>query len=191
MSSSAGNLSTSAAESSAAAGDHPRAVPVTLGERSLVAMAVVRIFFGFLWFQQISWKMPPDYSGLRTDVVREVHYTILPGYSSIIQNVFLAHFSILGACIWTAELLIGTLLLLGMFTRLGAALALLLSIQLYVGIAYAPNEWYWGYGMLLMLSLTLLVIPTGRRLGLDQILQPWLSRAAKERWLARLLLRFV
>jgi thiosulfate dehydrogenase [quinone] large subunit len=190
MSSSAGDLSTSAVESSAAVANQSQA-PVTLGERSLVAMAVVRIFFGFLWFQQISWKMPPDYSGLRADVVREVHYTILPGYSSIIQNVFLTHFSILGACIWTAELVIGTLLLLGVFTRLGAALALLLSIQLYVGIAYAPNEWYWGYGMLLMLSLTLLVIPAGRRLGIDQILQSRLSQAAKERWLARLLLRFI
>lgn len=190
MSSSAGNLSASAAKSRAAAAEQPQA-PVTLGERSLVAMAVVRIFFGFLWFQQLSWKMPPDYSALRTDVVREVHYTILPGYSSILQNVFLTHISILGACIWTTELLVGTLLLMGIFTRLGAALALLLSIQLYVGIAYAPHEWYWGYGMLLMLSLTLLVIPTGRRLGVDQILQPWLSRAAKGRLLARLLLRFV
>ncbi len=191
MSFSAGNLSASTAERSAAIANHLQAAPVTLGERSLTVMALVRIFFGFLWFQQISWKMPPDYSGLRTDVVREVHYTILPGYSSIIQNVFLAHFSILGACIWTAELLIGTLLLLGIFTRLGAALALLLSIQLYVGIAYAPNEWYWSYGMLLMLSLALLVIPTGRRLGIDQLLQPWLSQAAKRRWPPRLLLRCV
>ncbi len=164
---------------------------VTLSERSMTALALVRLFFGFLWFQQLSWKMPPDFAGLRPDVEREIQHTILPGYSAIIQNVFLAHFSILGACIWTAELLVGVSLLFGLFTRLGAALALLLSIQLYVGIAYAPGEWYWAYGMLLMLSLTLLAVPAGRRLGVDQALQPWLSQKAKKRRVARLLLRLV
>ncbi|HEU5368660.1 MAG TPA: hypothetical protein VFU69_09355 [Ktedonobacterales bacterium] len=165
--------------------------PVTLSERSLTALALVRVFFGFLWFQQLAWKMPPDFGGLRTDVVREMQHTILPGYSAIIQNVFLAHYSVLGACIWAAELLVGVSLLFGLFTRLGAGLALLLSIQLYVGIAYAPGEWYWAYGMLLMLSLTLLAVPAGRRLGIDQALQPWLSQKAKTRRVARLLLRLV
>ncbi len=191
MSSSAGDASASSTGFGAAVSDQARAAPVTLSERSLTALALVRIFFGFLWFQQLSWKMPPDFGGLRTDVVREAQHTILPGYSSIIQNVFLTHYTILGTCIWAAEFLVGILLLFGICSRLGAALALLLSIQLYVGIAYAPGEWYWGYGMLLMLSLTLLVVPTGRRLGVDQILQPWLSQAAKTRRLARLLRAFV
>src|SRR5690242_16789398 len=153
MSSSAGNTSTSSASFGAAVSDHAPSAPVTLGDRSLFALAIVRIFFGFLWFQQLAWKMPPDFGGLRTDVVREAQHTILPGYSSIIQNVFLTHYTILGTCIWAAEFLVGVLLLFGIFSRLGAALALLLSIQLYVGIAYAPGEWYWGYGMLLMISL--------------------------------------
>jgi uncharacterized membrane protein YphA (DoxX/SURF4 family) len=164
---------------------------VTLSERSLVSLALVRIFFGFLWFQQLAWKMPPDFAGLRPDVLREVHATILPGYSSIIQNVFLTHFLVLGASIWIAELLVGISLLFGLFTRLGAALALLLSIQLFVGIAYAHGEWYWAYVMLLMLSLTLLAVPTGRRLSIDQVLWPRFSRAAKTSRLARRLLRVV
>ena len=191
MSSSVGDTSTSSASFGAAVSDQAHAAPVTLSERSLTALALVRIFFGFLWFQQLAWKMPPDFGGLRTDVVREAQHTILPGYSSIIQNVFLTHYTILGTCIWAAEFLVGVSLLFGICSRLGAALALLLSIQLYVGIAYAPGEWYWGYGMLLMLSLTLLVVPTGRRLGVDQVLQPWLSQAAKTRRLARLLRAFV
>lgn len=191
MMSSSADASTSSVEFGAAASNQSPAAPVALSERSLVALALVRIFFGFLWFQQLSWKMPPDYTGLRTDVVREVQHTILPGYNVIIQHVFLTHFSILGTCIWTAELLIGVSLLFGLFTRLGAALALLLSIQLYIGIAYAPGEWYWGYGMLLMLSITMLAVPAGRRLGIDQVIRPWLSQAAKSRRVVRLLLRFV
>lgn len=168
-----------------------RSAAVTLSERSLVALALVRLFMGFLWFQQLAWKMPPTYGGLRQDVLREVQHTILPGYSTIIQQVFLTHFSLLGAGIWTAELLVGISLLFGVLTRLGALLAVVLSIQLYVGIAYAPGEWYWAYGMLLMLSVCLVAVPAGRRLGFDQALWPWLSQRVQISRLARLLARLV
>jgi thiosulfate dehydrogenase [quinone] large subunit len=160
---------------------------VRLSERSLISLSLVRIFFGFLWFQQLGWKMPPDFAGLRPDVVREVHYTILPGYSHIVQQVFLAHFSLLGTSLWAAEFLVSLSLLFGLFTRLGALLAWLLSVQLYVGIAYAPGEWYWSYGMLLLLSLVFVAVPAGRRLGGDQVLWPWLAKRAKAHPWARLL----
>ena len=167
--------------------EEARSPAVTLSERSLISLALVRLFFGFLWFQQLGWKMPPDFAGLLPDVEREAHYTILPGYSSIIQHVFLTHFLLLGACVWTAELLVSLSLLFGFFTRLGALLALLLSVQLYVGIAYARGEWYWAYGMLLMLSLCFVVVPAGRRLGFDQALRPWLAARVQTHRLARLL----
>lgn len=186
MSSSAADAHESAGRFGSAIVDQPASSPVTLSEGSLIALALARIFFGLLWFQQIAWKMPPDFGGLRTDVLREIRYTILPGYSSLIQNIFLTHFSILGTFIWTEELLVGGSLLLGLFSRLGAGLALLLSIQLYVGIAYAPGEWYGAYGMLLMLSLILAALPAGRRLGIDQLLWVRLSEAAKAHRLARL-----
>lgn len=160
---------------------------VRLSERSLISLALVRIFFGFLWFQQLGWKMPPDFAGLRPDVVREMHYTILPGYGRIVQQVFLTHFSLLGTSLWAAECLVSLSLLFGLLTRLGALLAWLLSAQLYVGIAYAPGEWYWAYGMLLLLSLVFVAVPAGRRLGGDQVLWPWLAERAKAHSWARLL----
>jgi thiosulfate dehydrogenase [quinone] large subunit len=165
--------------------------PVTLSERSLLTLALVRVCFGLLWFQQLGWKMPPDFGGLRADVEREVQHTILPGYNALIQHVFLTHFAVLGSAVWAAEFLVSISLLLGLFTRLGAALALLLSLQLYLGIAYAPGEWYWAYGMLLLLSCVVLVVPTGRRLGVDQVLWRRLRQAAPRRRLAQLLLWLV
>ncbi len=165
--------------------------PVTLSELSLVLLALVRIFVGLLWFQQLAWKMPPTFQGLRKYVESEAQHTFVPGYGFILKNVFLAHFILLGASVWTAELLVGVLLLFGLFTRLGAVLALLLSIQLYVGLAYAPGEWYWTYGMLVLLSLTFVAVPAGRRLGLDQLLAPKLTRHAQRHRFARLLLWFV
>jgi thiosulfate dehydrogenase (quinone) large subunit len=160
--------------------------PVVLSERSLALLALVRIFVGLLWFQQLAWKMPPTFGGLHRYVESEAQHTFVPGYSALLTNVFLTHFSLLGAGVWIAELLVGVTLLFGLFTRFGALLALLLSVQLYVGLAYAPGEWYWTYGMLVLLALALLAVPAGRRLGMDQLLAPRLRHAARTSRLARL-----
>jgi uncharacterized membrane protein YphA (DoxX/SURF4 family) len=71
----------------------------------------------------------------------------------------------LAACVWTAELVVAISLLFGFFTRFGALLATVLSVQLYVGLAY--SEWIWTYGMLVLLALLLVAVPAGRRLGID------------------------
>src|SRR5438552_4765975 len=84
--------------------------PVILSERSLTLLALVRIFVGLLWFQQLAWKMPPTFGGLRRYVESEAQHTFIPGYKA--TNVFLTHFSLLGALVWTAELLVGITLLL-------------------------------------------------------------------------------
>src|SRR5437899_5494255 len=51
--------------------------PVVLGERSLALMALVRIFFGLLWFQQLAWKMPPTFGGLHRYVENEAQHTFV------------------------------------------------------------------------------------------------------------------
>jgi thiosulfate dehydrogenase (quinone) large subunit len=142
--------------------------PVTLSERSLLLLALVRIFVGLLWFQQLFWKLPPNFAGLHRYVVEEGKYTFPPGYAFVIQHVFLPNFRLLGAFTWTAELVVALCLLFGLFTRFGAILATVLAIQLYIGLAYAPGEWYWMYSMLVLLGLALAALPAGRCLGVDQ-----------------------
>src|SRR5574340_946262 len=134
------------------AGTAAVASPVILGEGSLLALAVARLLVGLLWFQQLFWKLPPDFTGLHRYVVREGLYTFLPGYSYVIQHIFLPNFLLLGAFTWTAELLVALCLLFGVFARFGGLLSTLLALQLYVGLAYAPGEWYWTYGMLVLLG---------------------------------------
>ncbi len=152
---------------------------VTLSEKSLVVLALVRIFVGYLWFQQLFWKLPPDFAGLRKYVVEESHYAFFPGYASFLQQVFLPHFIVLGASVWLAELLVALSLMLGLFSRLGALLATLLAVQLYIGLAVAPGEWIWTYGMLVLLGVVLVAVPAGRRLGVDQWLAPRLRAGAR------------
>jgi thiosulfate dehydrogenase [quinone] large subunit len=165
--------------------------PVTLSEKSLLALALVRVFVGSLWFQQLAWKMPPTFDGLHPWVVKEGQYTIVPGYSFLIQHVFLPNFLLLGALTWSAELLVALCLLFGLLTRFGALLSVLLAAQLYLGLAFAPGEWYWTYGMLVLLGIALAAVPAGRRLGVDQWFSPRLHLASKTHRLARLLSWFV
>jgi len=168
-----------------------QAPPVTLSEGSLFMLALVRLFVGLLWFQQLCWKLPPSFAGLHRYIVEEGQYTFLPGYAFVIQHLFLPNFLLLGAFTWTAELVVALCLLFGIFSRFGALLATLLSLQLYVGLAYAPGEWYWTYGMLVLLGIALAAIPTGRRLGADQWLAPRLERAGETSRLARIVRWFV
>src|SRR5436309_10772405 len=162
-----------------------QAPPVTLSEGSLFMLALVRLFVGLLWFQQLFWKLPPSFAGLHRYIVEEGQYTFLPGYAFVIQHLFLPNFLLLGAFTWTAELVVALCLLFGIFSRFGALLATLLSLQLYVGLAYAPGEWYWTYGMLVLLGIVLLAVPAGRRLGLDQLLVPrFLSSTTNSRLIA-------
>jgi hypothetical protein len=175
--------------------------PITLSERSITGFALIRIFVGYLWFQQLFWKLPPTFAGLYVFIVRESQHAIIPGYGALLQHTFLAGcpslstpagctaFVPLAACVWTAELLVTSSLMFGFFTRLGAMLATILSVQLYVGLAY--TEWIWTYGMLVLLALTLVAVPAGRRLGIDQWLAPRLQAAGQYHRMARIASWFV
>ena len=165
--------------------------PITLSERSSMVFALIRIFVGYLWFQQLSWKMPPSFKGLHPYLVKEGMYTILPGYSYIVQHIFLPNFILLAACVWTAELIVGLCLIFGIFTRFGALLSALLALQLYLGLAFAPGEWYWTYVMLVLLGLVIATVPAGRRLGIDQFIAPRLRAVASRNRLACFLSWFV
>ncbi len=198
---------------SSSAGDHKRvavtgarassttSAPITLSERSITGFALIRMFVGYLWFQQLFWKMPPDFRGLYPYIIRESQHTIIPGYGYILQHTFLTGctslstpagctaFVPLAACVWTVELLVTISLMFGLFTRFGAILATILSLQLYVGLAY--TEWIWTYGMLVLLALALVAVPAGRRLGVDQWLAPRLQAAGQHHRMARITNWFV
>jgi len=169
--------------------------PITLSERSITGFALIRIFVGYLWFQQLFWKMPPEFAGLYSYIIRESQHTIIPGYGYILQHTFLSGctslltatgctlYVPLAAGVWIAELIVSISLMFGVFTRIGAILGSVLAIQLYVGLAY--TDWIWTYGMLVLLCLALTAIPSGRRLGFDQWLAPRLQTAAHSKRLAR------
>src|ERR1700730_1350384 len=64
--------------------------PVILSERSITGFALIRIFVGYLWVQQLFWKMPPDFAGLYKYIVLESQHAIIPGYGALLKHTLLA-----------------------------------------------------------------------------------------------------
>ena len=92
---------------------------------------------------------------------------------------------------WGTEAFVAVALILGLFTRLGGLAALVQGINLLIGVGFAPIEWEWTYGMLSILGLVFLAVPTGRVLGLDALIRPRLQTATdKGNRIAKILLAF-
>jgi uncharacterized membrane protein YphA (DoxX/SURF4 family) len=92
----------------------------------------------------------------------------------LLDNLFIPQIHIFGWLVWLAEFWIFLSMLLGLFTRLGAAVAIAMSLQLYIGLANIPRpyEWEWSYGAIVLLSVAMLGAAAGRVLGVDS----WLRR---------------
>jgi uncharacterized membrane protein YphA (DoxX/SURF4 family) len=108
----------------------------------------------------------------------------------MIDNVIKPNLSVTGYLIWGAEVFIALSLFLGLFTRLGALVAIGISAQLFVGLANIPSpyEWEWSYGQMVLLSLVMLGLAPGRVWGIDAWLRSRFAQAKSP--LARLVMAF-
>ena len=99
---------------------------------------------------------------------------------AFIDNVVQPNIRWFGYLIFGAEALIAATMLLGLFSRLGALVAIGMSAQLLVGLAGIPNpmEWEWSYILMVLLSILMVGLAPGRILGLDALLRPRLAAAA-------------
>ena len=147
-----------------------------------------RLVIGLLWLTQLAWKMPPTF-GCPADFAVSTSYTarttglcdwtglmasysILPLHASFVKNIIIPNISWMGWLIWLMEVFIAASLILGIVTRLGAAVGFIQSVNLFIGLIGVPNEWYWTYGMLITLEVIFFCIPPGRIYGVDV----WLRR---------------
>jgi hypothetical protein len=172
---------------------------------SRAGVVISRVIFGYLWYTQLLWKLPPTFgcpsnfavttdihartSGLCDWVGIMTLYSKWPVQASLVKSLVAPNLAWMGWIIWLMEAFVAVTLILGLFTRLGGLAGLVQAINLYIGVTAAPGEWYWTYGMLALLSLVFLAVPAGRILGLDAWLRPRLQAGAgKGNGLAKLLL---
>jgi uncharacterized membrane protein YphA (DoxX/SURF4 family) len=135
-------------------------------------IALARAAMGILWLFSLRWKLPPDFvassgRGLMDWLNLEVDYAAFDFYGRFVERVVIPHFQAFGWSIFLLELLVGLSLLTGTFTRLGAFLGLLMSVNLGIGLLEVPGEWPWSYVMMAMWHGTILVSGAGRLWGVD------------------------
>lgn len=110
--------------------------------------------------------------------------------AAFIDNAIKPNLAVTGYLIWAAEVFIAISLFFGLLSRLGALVAVGISVQLFIGLANIPQpyEWEWSYGQMVLLSLLMVGLAPGRIFGLDQ----WLRRglAGSQNAIARLVLAF-
>jgi len=97
----------------------------------------------------------------------------------LLETVFMPTIRFSGWLLWLAEAAIFVTLLLGLFSRLGGLIAVLVSGQLLIGLSGIPNpfEWEWSYNTIFLLALLMFAFAPGRVFGIDAWLRPRLLAA--------------
>ena len=145
---------------------------------ALVGLALGRIFLGgfFLYSGILNIYMFNAFTAaLRTATTRSGEYVAgnyVDGYANMLNNAINPHPDIAAMCIIGLELLVGALLLIGLLTRLAAAVAIIMNLcyllaQAHIATPVLQVEFAWVNGTFIMLELAILLGAAGRIWGID------------------------
>jgi thiosulfate dehydrogenase (quinone) large subunit len=134
-------------------------------------MAAVRVLVGVLWLSNTGWKTPPDFPALRAFTAEAVEHPVFPPFSWLVEHVVLENFTPFGWLVLGTEVLLGALLVVGLFTRAAAIVGALMSVTIMLSVALAPGEWPWSYYLMIGANLTLFATAAGRTWGLDGLVR--------------------
>ena len=161
----------------------PRAEGWLRAVAPLWPVALARLLYGYLWWQQSAWKVPSDDFGRKSGgglwywVQQEIQHPTVTAYRDFLVNVMIPHWTFFGWMALITETFIAVTLILGLFTRLGSLAAIGMAANITIGILGVPHEWGWTYVMLIMLPVIFLLTDAGRSFGLDAFVVPRLDRA--------------
>ncbi len=146
-------------------------------------LSLLRIAYGVYWLYAASWKVPPDFgqatdTGLWHWISQGVQHPTFSWYQGLLEQIIIPNFNSFGYLVLFTELLIGLSVFLGAFTRLGALLGLVMSLNIMLTVTNVPGEMVWFYVVLIGLHLLLGITRSGRFWGMDARIAPKLARAA-------------
>jgi uncharacterized membrane protein YphA (DoxX/SURF4 family) len=160
-----------------------RAWRVDPAQRSLhhIGYGLMRVIVGIMWWQQSLWKIPPHWDwGLIHWMEVMVEHASTQLQSTLVRDFVLPNINVFGPLVYAIEVFIAVSLILGVVTRIGAALGALMAINLWLGLYNAPGEWPWTYMFLVVLQVIFLINPPGRSLGIDALAWGRESTARKD-----------
>ena len=134
-----------------------------------IAIWVTRVLIGSMWWQQSLWKVPPNYAGLLYWMKQEADHAAIAIQGQLVANVVIPHIQIFGPLVYATEVAIGVSLILGLLTRWGALLGILMGLNLWLGLYSAPGEWPWTYFFLVVIQFLFVLDPPGKSLGIDAL----------------------
>jgi uncharacterized membrane protein YphA (DoxX/SURF4 family) len=132
-----------------------------------VAIWLLRLLIGAMWWQQSLWKIPPNFDGLKYWMQQMVDHAAIPLQGRLVAQIVLPNITLFGPLIYLVEVAIGVSLMLGLLSRLGALLGALMALNLWLGLYSAQGEWPWTYMFLLVIQVWFVIDPPGRCLGID------------------------
>ena len=136
-----------------------------------VAVWVLRMLVGGLWWEQSLWKVPPNYDGLVYWMKQMVDHAAVPLQGSLVRDVVIPRIGVFGPLVYLTEVAIAVSLTLGLATRLGAAMGAVMALNLWLGLYSAPGEWPWTYFFLVVIQCLFVLDPPGRSLGADTLVR--------------------
>ena len=94
----------------------------------------------------------------------------IPLQADFVNNIVLPNFYLFAPIVYGLEVLTAVSLMLGSSCASGASSGHFRSLNLWLGLYSAPNEWPWTYFFLLLVMLIFAIHRYGRSLGLDAII---------------------
>lgn len=166
--------------------------PLPSGRTDRALIAALRMGIAMLWIQNTGWKRPPDFGqnsgrGLYMWTKFAVDREVFAPYAWFVEHVVLPNFTFFGWLTLLVEASLGAFLLVGLATRLWAAIGVVQSLAIMLSVLKAPHEWHWSYFLMILAHLVIFATAAGRTAGLDGVLRPRWRRSNS--MAARLLMR--
>lgn len=151
-----------------------------LASFSLVGLVALRIVTSWNWLSGAllgkDAKVRSDFLG-GDGVTTRVHGffgtqgALYPWIADFLNGTVVSHAAFFGWLIMAGELVAGICLLLGLFTRLGGLAAVLSAVMNLMAASGGGGDSIGQNYLLLTLGIIFMVVPVGRFLGLDGVLQ--------------------
>ena len=141
-----------------------------------LATWLMRTLIGCMWFQGSLWKLPLPISGGLDGWTRQLaEHAAFSVHSWIATNIFIPGLAIINPLVYLTELGLGVAFILGILVRPMAAVGMLFTLHLWLGLYKHPGEWPWLYLFLVFVQAFFLLNSAGKSLGLDALMtrKPW------------------
>ena len=130
-----------------------------------------RMLIGTMWLEGSLWKLPlPVAGGFLYWTTQLTEHSAFAIHAAFIRDVFLPNIALLDPLVYLTETALAAALMLGFAVRLAGIVAILFTLNLWIGLYRNDAEWPWEYVFIVLTHGFFVLDHAGRSLGLDATL---------------------